>query len=39
KWGSQLAEVGACGHLATDDGFGAWPKGKDILTQIVEQRI
>lgn len=30
-WGSELHDAGDAGHLATADGYGAWPEGERLL--------
>ena len=33
-WGSRLVDVGPCGHINTDAGFGAWPMGERLLNEL-----
>jgi predicted alpha/beta hydrolase family esterase len=33
-WGSEFVNVGACGHITTADGFGAWPQGLALLDEL-----
>jgi len=35
-WGSHFVDAGACAHINTDAGFGAWPAGEKLLTQLLE---
>lgn len=32
-WGSELINAGPIGHINADSGLGAWPAGRDLLTQ------
>lgn len=38
-WGSQLVNVGPCGHLNTDAGFGPWPEGERILVTLIGEPL
>jgi predicted alpha/beta hydrolase family esterase len=33
-WGSSLVEAGDAGHLNTDAGYGPWPDGEGILSDL-----
>jgi predicted alpha/beta hydrolase family esterase len=33
-WGSELEDAGNAGHLNTDAGYGAWPRGKELLRKL-----
>ena len=33
-WDSDLAEIGAAGHVNGDAGFGAWPEGERMLQEF-----
>ena len=33
-WGSRFVDVGPCGHINTDAGFGAWPAGERLLNEL-----
>lgn len=35
RWGATFVDAGACGHLNSDSGLGAWPVGRVILDQLV----
>lgn len=34
RWGSDLHDAGTAGHLATKDGYGAWPEGLRLLDRF-----
>jgi uncharacterized protein len=34
KWGSKFVNVGPCGHINADAGFGLWPQGEDLLKEL-----
>ena len=34
-WGSQLVNIGPCGHINTEAGFGEWPEGEKLLGQLL----
>jgi len=34
-WGARLVDVGACGHINTEAGFGEWPQGLALLDQLL----
>ena len=34
-WGARLVDVGACGHINTDAGFGEWPQGLALLDEML----
>lgn len=34
RWGGQLINVGAAGHINVDAGFGPWPAGIEMLEQL-----
>jgi hypothetical protein len=36
-WGSRFVDAGACGHINTDAGFGAWPLGEALLAELQGQ--
>jgi hypothetical protein len=33
-WDSEYVEIGACGHINSASGFGAWPAGYALLEQL-----
>jgi predicted alpha/beta hydrolase family esterase len=33
-WGAQLVDAGASGHINVDAGFGRWPAGEQLATQM-----
>ena len=35
-WGSRLVTLPRAGHINADSGFGDWPEGKALLTELVE---
>lgn len=35
-WGSELLDNGPCGHINTEDGFGPWKEGLEILQALKE---
>jgi serine hydrolase len=34
-WGARLVDVGACGHINTEAGFGEWPQGLALLDALL----
>ena len=34
-WGAELEDAGNAGHLNTNAGYGAWPRGKELLRQLM----
>lgn len=36
-WRSRLVEIGPCGHLDTQAGFGHWPRGELLLQQLLRE--
>lgn len=34
SWGSTLVEIGEAGHINVDSGFGPWPEGLALLSQL-----
>ncbi len=34
-WGSRLVEVGPSGHVNADSGFGTWPRGEELLAELL----
>ncbi len=36
-WGSKLVEIGACGHINGEAGFGDWPQGRKLLEQFCDE--
>jgi predicted alpha/beta hydrolase family esterase len=37
QWGSRLVEVGELGHINAGSGIGAWPAGRAILDELLEE--
>lgn len=37
NWGSGWKNIGACGHINVESGFGDWPAGLALLTQVLQQ--
>lgn len=37
RWGSELISMGPMGHIATEDGCGAWPRGRSILKDFADR--
>jgi predicted alpha/beta hydrolase family esterase len=33
-WGARLVDLGPAGHINPDSGFGPWPVGKTLLTEL-----
>lgn len=38
RWGSRLVNLGAAGHINVDAGFGPWPQGLALLTEMQRAR-
>ena len=36
-WGSELEDVGRCGHITTADGYGPWTEGLRLLRKLRQQ--
>ena len=34
-WGAGFVDAGAVGHINVDSGFGPWPDGERLLTQLI----
>lgn len=34
-WGASLIEIGHCGHINVDAGFGPWPDGRRMLDRLI----
>ena len=34
-WGSEVEDAGNAGHLNTDAGYGAWPRGKELVRELL----
>ena len=34
-WGSEVEDAGNAGHLNTDTGYGAWPRGKELVCKLI----
>ena len=34
-WGSSLINIGRCGHINVEAGFGAWPDGRRMLDRLI----
>jgi predicted alpha/beta hydrolase family esterase len=34
-WGSRLENIGDAGHINTDSGFGEWPEGEKLLSELL----
>lgn len=35
-WGSRFVNLGACGHINTEAGFGPWPEGERLLAELMQ---
>lgn len=35
SWGARLVNIGPCGHINTDAGFGDWPEGEKLLEELM----
>jgi predicted alpha/beta hydrolase family esterase len=35
-WGSRLVTLSGAGHINADAGFGEWPEGRALLTELVD---
>jgi predicted alpha/beta hydrolase family esterase len=35
-WGARFVDIGACGHINVDAGFGPWPAGLRMLRSFVD---
>lgn len=38
-WGSRFVDVGRCGHINTASGFGPWPAGAALLSELCSTRV
>ncbi|WP_437682877.1 RBBP9/YdeN family alpha/beta hydrolase [Sorangium sp. So ce131] len=38
-WGSRLVNLGACGHINVDAGFGPWPEGERLLAALAGEPL
>jgi predicted alpha/beta hydrolase family esterase len=36
-WGSRLVTLVRAGHINADAGFGEWPEGRALLTELVDR--
>jgi predicted alpha/beta hydrolase family esterase len=36
RWGAEFIDIGAKGHISTDDGFGPWPEGLRLAERLTE---
>jgi predicted alpha/beta hydrolase family esterase len=36
-WGSRLVTLSGAGHINADAGFGEWPEGRALLTELVDR--
>lgn len=34
QWGSRLIDIGRAGHINVEAGFGSWPQGEALLTEL-----
>lgn len=34
-WGARFVDIGAAGHINTAAGFGLWPEGEQLLTDVL----
>lgn len=35
QWGAQFVDLGDAGHVNTDAGFGPWPRGEELLRNLL----
>ena len=35
-WGSELVDLGSCGHINAQSGLGAWPEGRARLDRLID---
>ena len=35
-WGAALEDAGNAGHLNADSGYGPWPRGKELLSELMQ---
>ncbi|WP_438005133.1 alpha/beta hydrolase [Sorangium sp. So ce321] len=38
-WGSRFINMGPCGHINTDAGFGPWPEGERLLAALIGEPL
>lgn len=38
RWGSELVDAGACGHVNADADLGHWPDGRRLLARLLNRR-
>lgn len=34
-WGASLIDIGRCGHMNVEAGFGPWPEGRRMLDRLI----
>lgn len=39
SWNSRLITIKDAGHINADSGFGPWPEGKELLNQLILNKI
>ena len=35
NWGSRFVNIGKAGHIGSDSGTGGWPRGKELLQELM----
>jgi len=35
SWGSRLVDLGAAGHINAESGLGCWPRGRELLAELL----
>jgi len=36
SWGSRFVDLGAAGHINAESGLGCWPRGRELLRELLE---
>jgi predicted alpha/beta hydrolase family esterase len=36
SWGSRFVPIGEAGHISAESGLGCWPRGRELLAELLE---
>jgi uncharacterized protein len=39
SWGAEFVDIGEAGHINAESGHGEWPKGEELLAQILREAM